>query len=302
MAGRHGDTRVRGDNHTEDAAAVPVDYNIVAPRYFATLEIPFISGRDFSAADGKEAPGVVILNESLARRIFPGENPLGRQLVRFIGGKPTFSLEVVGIVRDAKYQRLTEPPTLQMYLPSLQQYRSLMTLHVRTHGNSVEMLSAVRREVKALDGNLPVFNASVLAEQLRASLAPQRSAVVLIGVFGLLGLALATIGLYGVMGYTVSQNTREIGIRMALGADGNDVLKLVIKRGMRLALIGIAIGLIASLALTRLVKSLLFEVSATDPLTFAGVALLLIVTAIVACWIPARRATRVDPLRALRTE
>ena len=294
-------TRVRAEQ-TLDAAPVPVDYNIVTPRFFATLGIPFISGRDFSEADGPQSPGVVILNETLARRLFPGENPLGKHVVRYIAGKPVFSLELVGIVRDAKYRSLTEPPIPQMYLPSSQQYRSLMTLHVRTDGNSGEVLAAVRREVKALDTNLPVFNASVLVEQLRATLSPQRSAVVLIGIFGMLSLVLASIGLYGVMGYTVSQDAREIGVRMALGAERKDVLKHVLKKGMTLALTGVAIGSIVSLALTRLIESQLFEVSPTDPLTFGGVALILTLTALVACWIPALRATRVDPLVALRTE
>jgi putative ABC transport system permease protein len=302
LAGTTWNTRVRAEDQPHDAAPVPVDYNVVTPRFFATLEIPFISGRDFSEADGPHAPGVVILNETLARRLFPGENPLGKRVVRFIAGKPTFYLELVGIVRDAKYRSLTEPPIPQMYLPSSQQYRSLMTLHVRTNGNSEEILAAVRREVKALDPNLPVFNSRVLVEQLRASLSPQRSAVVLIGVLGLLALVLASIGLYGVMSYTVSQEAREIGVRIALGAERKDVLKLVLKRGMTLALTGVGIGSIASLALTRLIESLLFEVSATDPLTFCGVALILTFTALVACSIPALRATRVDPLIALRTE
>jgi putative ABC transport system permease protein len=189
-----------------------------------------------------------------------------------------------------------------MYLPSSQQYRSLMTLHVRTDGNSGEVLAGVRREVIVLDPNLPLFNASVLVEQLRASLSPQRSAVVLIGMFGLLSLVLASIGLYGVMGYVVSQDAREIGVRMALGAERKDVLKHVLKKGMTLALTGVAIGSIVSLAVTRLIESLLFEVSATDPVTFGGVALILTFTALLACWIPALRATRVDPLIALRTE
>ncbi len=300
LSDRTWNTRVRAESQPPDAAPLPVDYNIVAPRYFATLEIPFISGRDFNSADEAPAPGVVILNETLARRLFPGENPLRRRLIRFIRGEPKFPLEVVGVVKDAKYQQLTEQPRPQMYLPSLQQYRPLMTLHVRTDRNPVEVLAAVRREVQSLDGNLPVFNASLLAEQLRASLSPQRSVVVLIGTFGLLALALASIGLYSVMAYTVSQHTREIGIRMALGAQTSDVMKLVVRQGMALAMLGVVIGLIASLALTRLTKTLLFGVSATDPLTFTGVALLLTFIALLACYLPARRATKVDPLVELR--
>jgi len=294
-------TRVRAESQA-DAAPLPVDYNVVSPRYFATLEIPFISGRDFHAADEAQAPGVVILNETLARRLFPGENPIGKRLIRYIRGEPKFSLEVVGVVKDAKYQQLTEQPRPQMYLPSPQQYRSVMTLHVHTERDPGELLAAMRREARSLDGNLPIFNAGLLADHLRASLAPQRSVVALIGTFGLLALALASIGLYGVMAYTVSQHTREIGIQMALGAQTGDVLKLVVRQGMGLALIGVVIGLIASLALTRLTKTLLFGVSATDPLTFTGVALLLTMIALLACWLPARRATKVDPLTSLRHE
>jgi macrolide transport system ATP-binding/permease protein len=294
-------TRVRAESQA-NAAPLPVDYNVVSPRYFATLEIPFVSGRDFNAAGEPQAPGAVILNETLARRLFPGENPIGKRLIRYIRSEPKLSLEVVGVVKDAKYQQLTEQPRPQMYLPSPQQYRSVMTLHVRTERDPGELLAAIRREARSLDGNLPIFNAGLLSEHLRASLAPQRSVVALIGTFGLLALALAGIGLYGVMAYTVSQHTRDIGVRMALGAQTGDVLKLVVRQGMALALIGLVIGLIASLGLTRLTKTLLYDVSPTDPLTFAVIAVLLLLVALLACWIPARRATKVDPLIALRSE
>jgi putative ABC transport system permease protein len=295
-------TRVRAESQPPDAGPLQVDYNIVSPRYFATLEIPLISGRDFIAADEAQSPGVVILNETLARQLFPGENPLGRRLIRFIKGEPKFSLEVVGIVKDAKYRQLTEQTRPQMYLPLLQQYRPVMTLQLRSEQPPGELLAAVRREVQKLDGNLPVFNAGLLAEKLRASVSSQRSIVVLIGVFGLLALALASIGLYGVMAHTVSQHTREVGIRMALGAQRGDVLKLIMKQGMVLAVMGVVIGLTASMALTPLTKALLFGVSATDPVTFTGIALLLTFVALLACYIPARRATKVDPLVALRYE
>ena len=295
-------TRVRAEGQPTDAAPAQVDYNIVSPSYFTTLEIPFVSGRDFTAADEAQAPGVVILNETLARNLFPGKNPVGKRLIRFIKGEPKFSLEVVGIVKDAKYQQLTEQTRPQMYLPFLQQYRSVMALQVRSEKPPAELLAAIRREAQALDGNLPVFNASLLADKLRDSVSPQRSTMVLLGGFGLLALALASIGLYGVMTHLVGQHTREMGIRMALGAQRRDVLKLILEQGMVLALVGIVIGLVASLALTRLTKSLLFGVSATDPLTFAVITLLLTLVALLACYIPAQRATRVDPLVALKYE
>jgi len=295
-------TRVRAENQPTDAAPSQVDYNIVSPNYFATLEIPFVSGRDFSAADEAQAPDVVILNETLARRLFPGENPVGKRITRFVRGEPKFSLEVVGIVKDAKYQQLTEQTRPQMYLPFLQQYRSVMALQVRSQKSPTELLAAIRREAYALDGNLPVFNASLLADKLRDSVSSQRSTMVLLGGFGLLALGLASIGLYGVMTHLVGQHTREMGIRMALGAQRRDVLKLVIRQGMVLAVVGIVIGLVASLALTRLTRTLLFGVSATDPLTFVVITLLLTLVALLACYVPARRATRVDPLVALRYE
>jgi macrolide transport system ATP-binding/permease protein len=295
-------TRVRAANQSSDVAPLPVDYNIVTPRYFATMEIPFISGRDFSLADEAQAPGVVILNETLARRLFPNENPVGVRLTRFISGEPKFSLEVVGIVKDSKYQQLTEDPQPQMYLPSFQQYRPMMTLQVRGENNPHDLLAAVRREVQSLNGNLPTFNTRLLSDQLQASLSPQRSSVVLIGTFGLLALALASIGLYGVMAYTVSQHTREIGIRMALGAQSGAVLRLVVSRGMKLALIGVTIGLLAAFALTRLMRSYLFGVAPTDLLTYTTVAVVLLMIALIASYVPARRAMKVDPLVALRYE
>jgi putative ABC transport system permease protein len=301
LSGTSWNTRVRADNQP-DAAPLQVDYNVIAPHYFATLEIPFISGRDFNSADDQQTPPVVILNETLARRLFPAENPLGRRVIRFIRGEPRFSLEVVGVVKDAKYRELTEPSLAQMYLPALQNYRPLTTLQVRTAGNPGNMLGAMTREVHAIDPNLTVFNAGLLADQLRNSLSPQRSVVALIGTFGLLALMLASIGLYGVMAYTVSQNTREIGIRIALGAQTRDVLKLVVKHGMLLTLFGVGIGLGVSFLLTRLTKSVLFGVTATDPLTFVVISLGMMLVALLACYIPARRATKVDPLVALRYE
>jgi macrolide transport system ATP-binding/permease protein len=295
-------TRVRADNQPPDVSPLAVDYNIVTPSYFRTMEIAFLAGRDFSTSDDSKSPDVVILNETLARQLFPGENPLGRRVVRFIRGEPKFPLEVVGVVKDARYQQLTEQQRPQMYLPSLQQYRPLMTLHVRSSSSGGDVTAAVRREVQTLDSNLPLFDVQLLADQLQASLSPQRSIVVLIGTFGILALALASVGLYGVLAYTVSRRTREIGIRMALGAQSRAVVKLVVVRGMKLAFLGVGVGLVTAFAVTRLLEKMLFGVRPADPLTFMSISIGLLVVALLACWVPARRATRVDPLLALRNE
>jgi len=212
------------------------------------------------------------------------------------------SWEIIGVVKDSKYRSLGEDSTPYIFLPYLQNPQPAMALHVRTSGNPGDLAAAVRREVQALDPNLPAFNVMSLADNIDISLFPSRIGAVLLGVFGFLALLIASIGIYGVMSYGVSERTHEMGIRMALGARGSDVLRLVISQGMWLALIGVAIGAGLALALTRVVKSYLYDVSVTDPLTFIGIALLLIGVALLACYVPARRATRVDPLEALRYE
>jgi predicted permease len=256
-------------------------------------------GHDFSERDVAKSPGVVIIDETLARRWWPDENPLGNRLVM---GPEKKVLEVIGVAKNAKHRSLFEAPHTFMYVPVTQTYRSAMTLLVRTAHDPTGLVAAVQRELRALDPNLPIFRIGTLAAQLSNSLMPQRLAAALVTAFGAIALLLAAIGLYGVMAYTVSQRTREIGIRMALGAQARDVLRLVVRQGMFIALFGVLLGLAAALALTRLMTSLLFGVSATDPLTFGVIALLLALVALLACYIPARRATQVDPLTALRYE
>jgi predicted permease len=292
------------EGHEPPAGQNPpmIGNNTIGPNFFQTLGVSLLNGRDFTDQDREGSPRVVIINETLARTFFPNENPIGRKLrVMRRGGQPASS-EIVGVIRDTKYLSLGEAPAPYLFLPYLQNPQPTMSLHVRTSGNPKETAAAVRREVRAIDPNLPAFNVMSLAENVDISLFPARLGALLLGVFGLLALAIASIGIYGVMSYGVSERTHEMGIRMALGARGIDVLRLVVSQGMWLALIGVAIGAGLAFVSTRVVKSYLYDVSTTDPITFGGIALLLTGVALLACYVPARRATKVDPLVALRYE
>ncbi|HEX6729063.1 MAG TPA: ABC transporter permease, partial [Pyrinomonadaceae bacterium] len=274
--------------------------NTIGPNFFQSLGVPLLIGRDFTDQDREGAPRVAIVNETLVNNLFPNGNPIGQKL-RVLMRQPT-SWEIVGVVKDSKYLSLGEDARPYIFLPYLQNPQPAMSVHVQTSGNPKELAAAVRREVQALDPNLPAFNVMSLAENIDISLFPARFGAVLLGVFGSLALLIASIGIYGVMSYGVSERTHEMGIRMALGARASDVLRLVISQGMRIAIIGVVIGVGLALVSTRIVKSYLYDVSTSDPLTFSGVALLLIGVAALACYIPARRATKVDPLVALRYE
>ncbi len=274
-------------------------YSLVSPGYFQALGTRLTQGREFSSQDDEQAASVAIINESFARRFFPGENALGKQ---FSLGKPDAAkTQVIGIVEDGKYAGLNEDPRPYVARPLWQSQVGSTSVVVRTAGDLPSLIAAVRREIQQLDPYLPVAT-STLVEKLSLPLLPARMVASILGGFGLLALALAAIGIYGVMSYAVAQRTHEIGVRMALGAQKADVLKLVIGHGMALTLIGVGLGLAAALALTRLMRSLLFGVSATDPLTFAGIACVLTTVTLLACYLPARRATQVDPLVALRHE
>jgi predicted permease len=275
-----------------------LDHNIITPGWFRTMNIPLVVGRDFSEQDKADAPAVAIINEAMARRFWPERNPLG---LRFeVGEKPRRTVEIIGVARNSNHRALDEEASPLIYLPLLQHYEAQMILHLRNAVEPLGLVAAVRREAQQLDPNLPLFEIKTLEQRLNESIWPTRTMSKLVVIFGLLALLLAVIGLYGVLSYTVTQRTREIGIHLALGAQGSDVLKLILKQGLRLALIGVALGLASALALTRALSGFLYGVGATDPLTFALVSLLLVAVALLACYLPARRATKVDPLTALR--
>jgi putative ABC transport system permease protein len=270
---------------------------IISPDFFRTFRIPLVEGRLLAESDGANAPPVVVVNESLARIYFANEYPLGKR----IKYKGVFRL-IVGVVVDVKYSALDEEAKPEFYLTIAQLPPTSMSMVVRTSGDPLQMLASVREQVWAVDKDIPITNIETMERLMTKSVAPRRFNLLLLGLFALVGLALAAVGLYGVMSYTVTQRTREIGVRMALGAQTGDVLRLVIREGMKLALIGVSLGLGGALALTRLLKTLLFDVSATDPLTFIVIAAVLIIVALLACWIPARRAASMDPLVSLRVE
>ncbi len=271
--------------------------NIIGPNYFNTMGIPFVAGRDFNAQDRNGSPQVVIVNEVFARRYFGG-NAVGKRL-RFGSGQ---FREIVGVVRNAKYRNLREEPLPFIYTPLAQEPQSGMTLMVRTAGDPGAVAGAVRSEVHALNKDVPLFAVQTMTEQIADQLAADRVVAVLLSVFGVAALLLATIGIYGVVAFAVAQRTHEIGIRIALGADRRDILKLIVGQGMVLIVIGAGVGLALALTATQLLKSLLFGVSATDPLTFVSVVSVLVGVALLACYVPARRAMKVDPLVALRYE
>jgi predicted permease len=290
----------------EGSSAGPTDegtsvgFNVVGPNYFKTMETPLLRGRDFTEADRKGGPGIVIINERLATTLWPHEDALGKRLS--VGGYEGPFLEVVGVARDGKYRSLGERPQPYVYQPVLQSYDPKMTLVVRTTGEPQALAPAVREQIRTLDANLPVADVKTFRDQVDLSLFPSRVAAWTLGGFGVLALLLAAIGIYGVVSYSVAQRTREIGVRMALGAKEKDVLRLVLGEGALVIVVGLVVGLALAFAATRVVAGFLYGVGATDPLTFAGVPLLLGIVALGASYLPARRATKVDPNEALRAE
>jgi len=279
---------------------------LCSPDYFTVMKIPVVKGRAFSESERIGQPLVAMVNETMARRMWPGEDPVGKRLTIGVPvDMPPDSIEwfsVVGVVGDVRHSALTSEPGMELYVSSRQNPPLSMSLVVRTAGDPLSLGSSIRREVSAVDRDLPLFQMQTMESVVAGSLARPRFYMLLLGIFAGVALLLAAIGIYGVIAQTVSQRTHEIGIRMALGAQRRDVLLMVVRQGMALAGAGVAVGLICAFVLTRLMESLLYGVSATDPLTFIAVAAGLVCVALVACWIPARRATRVDPMTALRYE
>ncbi|MFY9553402.1 MAG: ABC transporter permease [Blastocatellia bacterium] len=276
------------------------NYYAVSPDYFKSMGIPLLRGRVFTDQDRAGTTRVAIINEEMAKKYFPDEDPIGKR-IHVTQGPETFR-EIVGIVGDVKQYGLAQPTTLQTYEPYLQVPFSAMTLVVRADGNPAPLGGAIRSEVLAVDKEQPISRIRPLEQVVSESVSNQRFSMLLLGIFAGVALILAAVGLYGVMSYSVTQRTHEIGIRAALGAQQKDVLKLVVGQGMILALSGVGIGLVAAFALTRVIAKLLFGIGATDPLTFVVIPAILTVVALVACFVPARRATKVDPMIALRYE
>jgi putative ABC transport system permease protein len=292
--------RVEGQPEPAPGEQSSINYQVVTPDYFRAMRIPLLAGRDIASADRADAPGVVVLNESAVKRYFAGADPLGKR-VR-LGSADSPPLTVVGVVSDVRQRTLAAQPKPEAYVSYQQSPFGFMGVAVRTEGDPANVVGAVRGAVAGVDAQVYSGNVHTMNELMSESLARQRSISVLTGVFGLVALLLASVGIYGVISYMVTQRTREIGIRIALGADRRDVLRMIVGYGMGLTLVGVAAGLVASFALTRALSSLLYEVSASDPLIYAGVAVLLASVALAACLVPARRAMRVDPMIALRYE
>jgi putative ABC transport system permease protein len=290
-----------GGGVTASARLDAVNSNVIGPGYFQTLGVALLAGRDFEPTDAGQAPAVAVVNESFWRLHFPerqAADVLGQRVS--VNGPEGPWRAIVGVVADAKYGSLTEERVPILYVPLAQRHETGMTLYVRASGDPASLLGAVRREVQSIDPNLPLPELRTVRDTVASALWPARMGAVLLGVFAGLALLLAAIGVYGVVSFGVAQRTREIGLRMALGAGAASVQGMVLKQGLRLVAAGLSIGLVLALVAARFLESLLFGVSGRDPATFVIVPLVLAAVALVACLLPARRATRLDPLVALR--
>jgi len=277
-----------------------LDHNIIAPNFFETLSIPLLHGRDFNQQDRDGAPGVAIINETMARRYWPNMDPLGKRFS--ITGRAGPYIEVVGVAQDSKYRTLGEAPRPFLYLPLLQNQQQGMRLLVRSAAHPEEAIDSVRGEIAKLDRNLAIFDVKTMTQQIYDALFLARTGAKLFAILGIIGLLLAIVGLYGVISYFVAQRTQEIGIRMALGAKRQDIVRLVIGQGMMIVLFGAVLGLFGAFLVGRLLSSMLYGISASDPVTFLAVLLLLTGVALFANYLPARRALKVDPMISLRYE
>jgi predicted permease len=275
--------------------SMDVSVAVVGPDYLKTLEIPLVAGRDISQSDTLKTQPVAVVNEKFASLYWPGQSAIGKKID---GDGMTFT--VVGVAKQAKYDAIGEDPKPMLYMPMLQDYSQSATLHVRVNGDPAAFARAIEKAVHAQNADLPIFDEATLEQRVGTATSGQRIAGTFVGTFGILALVLAAVGIYGLISYTTRQRTREIGIRLAMGAQRADVFRLVIGNGVKLVVVGLAIGFGLSVALTRFLSSILFKTGATDVVTFAAVGLLLAVVALVACYLPARRAMKVDPMVALR--
>src|SRR4029079_738577 len=290
------------DQATVDGNLPRSKFAAVSPDFFRVLGTPLVRGRFLEPSDDLEAAKVVLIDETLVRRFFPNTDPIGRHLKPGPRESKSPWFTIAGVVGNIKSDGFDQPDQPHIYLPILQNPGYSMAVYVRTEGNPTGLTQALRQQVQAVDPNLPLFGERTMDDLISASLAQRRFAMRVVTLFGVLALFLAGIGIDGVMAYSVTQRTREIGIRLALGASLASILGWLLRQGMRLTLIGVAVGLVGALALTRLLRGLLFGVAPTDIVTYAGLTLLLAAVALLACYIPARRATKVDPLVALRYE
>jgi len=291
--------RFRKDGEPDSNSTPAATFQVVTTDYFRSAGVKLQRGRQFTEFDREDSPPVAIINETMARRFWPGEEALGK---RIIIRNDRRASEIIGVVSDVKHFGLERETQPEMYRPFDQVVIDVMPMVVRAQGDPASFAGAIRRHAQAVDPDVAVDRIAPMRELLSDSLAQRRFTMLLLGAFAAVAMLLAAIGVYGVMAYSVTERTREIGVRLALGAQRGAVSRLVMKQGLKLASVGVAMGLLASIVLTRLMKNLLFGVSATDPLTFAMIALLLVAVALLACWIPARRAAKVDPMVALRCE
>ena len=296
---------VEGRSQAEETEPGFVNVQSIASGYFRTLRIGLLKGRGFDEQDRIGAKRVAIINRAASQRFFPNEDPIGKRIkIYFTPEYETADqfIEIVGIANDVKYGRIEEPAGLDLYLPYLQPVDRPSLLIVRASGDRQSLVSALRREVGVLDRNMPVYDVKTMSERAAEVTSRTRFSAVLLALFAGLALILSAIGIYGVMAYTVAQRTREIGIRMALGAQAEDVVRLVIGDAIILTVAGVTLGLGAAYGATRLLANQLYGVSASDPFTFAVISVLTVGMALAACLVPARRATKVDPMVALRYE
>ncbi|HYY56581.1 MAG TPA: ABC transporter permease [Pyrinomonadaceae bacterium] len=295
------DFKIEGKPAPAPGEEPDTDVRVTDENYFRTMSIPVLSGRTFTEQEAAEERHVAVINEALARKYFAGENPVGKRII--VNMKlPPVPTEIIGIVGDAKYGKLEGETRAMVYWPHPELAGSSMTIVVRTEGDPLRLAAAAGREIQAIDKDQPIADVRTMQSWLSESVSRTRFGTLLLATFAAIALLLSAVGIYGVMSYSVTQRTQEIGIRMALGAQRSDVMKMVLGQGMGLTLAGVALGLSASFALTRVMASLLFGISATDPSTFALISLLLVGVAFLASYVPARKATRVDPMIALRYE